>query len=146
MFFHIHVTLLPDSDYVLLTLHVKYEITSDSTINYFYDTEGNNVPTDKIPMTRYSISNSYNTAERIKYIKNHSFYLFFNLTSDEHFFYNTTDNILNLKDSGKTLFEPDQSIGIQETLFGRNVFDINYINGKSVLLVVSGQKCSKFCS
>jgi len=132
-FFHIHVTPINNESYILLTLHVLYEIESNvGPVNFTHN--GNTI-------NRIASVNTFERDKTILIRKQHSFYLLFNLNENEHYIYNALE--LSNKDE---YFLSNIAIGIKENIFGDNILDINYIGGTdNVLLSKVIKKCELFC-
>jgi hypothetical protein len=131
-FFHIHVTI-PDNQtqYILLTIHALYEITSNvGDITYTYNGQS---------ITRRNMNDLNDPKNISNSRKKHSFYLLFDTITNTHKLYQiNSDNTIKF-------FNNDIEVGISETILGTNIIDINHMENKGVIISKSSKKCSSLC-
>jgi hypothetical protein len=142
-FFHIHVCDILDENKVMLVLHAKYEIESDSTIvNYKYKDDVG-ILHDSI---RYKPMSSLSKEEVVELRKVHSFYLLFDMGTNTQKIYSTNNDSMEVTDGeDKSLWNSSQSIALNTASFGKNIADLNYISGKKVILTTAKLPCGVFC-
>ena len=135
-FFHIHVTKPERQErYVLLTLHALYEIENHGPdITYNYKTSNGQI-ISRIRKDEQTLSMNKDAIR-----KEHSFYVLYDLESSNHYLYQINDS-----DKINKFFGLQKSLGIEERLLGNNVFDLNHIEGKGVILTTLFKKCDFLC-
>ena len=138
-FFHIHLTETSPK-YILLTIHADREIVADGYINYNYETSKKYLLTRK----KLSIDTLLSKKELLPMIKKHSFYLLFNLDSNDHSLYSFKS--IDRGCYSSILFELNNTLGTSETIFGLNYMDLNHINGYGVIASRTNKNCSFFCN
>jgi hypothetical protein len=133
-FFHIHVTPVNGEKRVLLTLHVLYELENKYPEKAIFNYNGNIID-------RVSSLSTISSSKRIEYRKQHSFYMLYNLESNEHYIYNLLELATN-----ENYFPKSESLGIKETIFGETIADINYIGDSyNVIITKTGRVCEYMC-
>ena len=141
-FFHLHITNASNK-YILLTIHADREIqTRCDNITYtFVDKEKKAHTITRYKQPSHNASNN----EINNLIKNHAFYLLFNLTDNKHKLYSF--NNLDGKCFKSILFAGEHgTLGVNETVFGDVIGDINYINSFDVIYSPGKRPCKYLCT
>jgi hypothetical protein len=129
-FFHIHVTQINNENYILLTLHVLYEVSNRNNIDPL------SIHYNSKTITRYNVNNVNVNQTR----KKHSFYVLFNLSKNEHYLYES-------KNMDDIYYASPDSIAFKQTIMGDTLIDINYLGGDyNVLVSKLIEKCTNLCS
>jgi hypothetical protein len=138
-FFHIHITPVNEENYVLLTLHALYEITTTNFNNMEYtyvDKSGISIP--NIRKSQQNINENIQNERSV-----HSFYILFNLNENRHYLYKP--NGITRNENG-VFWGSAQGTGILQTNFGNAIADINHVDGYGVILTRPISKCMYFCN
>jgi len=144
-FFHIHVTKYGKNK-IMLTLHVKLEITDTNNKRFKYNYIDKKQKINSL--YRYALDAALSHIERFV----HSFYFLFSLENQiPHKLYTPTFDLTSLTNKScypNTFFETDKTIGISEKIFGKMIAEINHISDYGVIITAYNTICSdksKYC-
>lgn len=169
VFYHIHLTKIPNEEYILLTIHGLYEELNSASMTYqtnlkthtykntnkkYYKAKQINDFQGKIN----SINNPYNLKHSqidspdvekiIEYRKNHNAYILLKPQTDKHSLYKLSENnqignpFLSVFENMLSMY-PSFAIGAD--ILGTALYDLNHIKGKGVMITMVNQECTIFC-